>query len=63
MKKAGENEVADRREVLRLLTAAARKGSVSAMRGLAEELRREEGDGAASEFDALDNVTPLRRSV
>lgn len=46
--------------MLGLLSAAAREGSVSAMRGLLEELRREDDFGAADDFDSLDNVTPIR---
>jgi hypothetical protein len=38
----GRLAIADRDEVLALLTAAARKGNVGAMRLLLEELRRDE---------------------
>jgi hypothetical protein len=39
--------VADREELLKLLTAAARKGNVPAMRILLEESRRDGSDEAA----------------
>ncbi len=46
--------VADRRELLRLLTERARDGSVAAMKALLEELRRDGATGgAASPIDEL----------
>jgi hypothetical protein len=36
--------------------------NVAAIKLLLEELRRED-DGAGSEFDELDNVTPIRKSA
>jgi hypothetical protein len=58
-------EVADRDELLRVLTVRARDGNVAAAKALLDELRR---DGDADEapgsaLDALDNVTPIRRGA
>lgn len=55
------SEVADREEILRLLTEAARGGSVSAMRALLETTDRPEEDGSDG-FAELDNVTPIRKA-
>jgi hypothetical protein len=55
-------EVADRDELLRLLTERARMGNVSAIRALLDELRREDGDeDTGSTLDALDNVSELHK--
>jgi hypothetical protein len=55
------SEIADRDELLRILTDAARDGSVSAAKTLLEELRRDDTE-EPSDFDALDNVRPIRAS-
>ena len=59
------SDVADRDELLLLLTDRARSGSVPAMKALLDELRREDADedSPASALDALDNVTPIRKSA
>jgi hypothetical protein len=57
-------EIADRKELLELLSAAARRGSVSAAKTLLEELRRDDG-GADDDWSAIygeGKLTPLRRS-
>ena len=52
------SEVADRDELLRVLTIRAREGNVAAIKALLDELRREDGDtDAGSTLDRLDNVT------
>jgi hypothetical protein len=55
--------VADRDELLRILTESAREGSVTACKTLLEELRRDAGteDDKDDLFADLDNVAPLRR--
>jgi hypothetical protein len=54
--------VADRDELLELLTEQARRGNVSAIRALLDELRREDGDeDTRSTLDALDNVSELHK--
>lgn len=62
------SDVADRDELLLILTAKAREGSVPAAKALLDELRRDadEDEVPGSTLDALDgesNVTPLRRSA
>ena len=59
------SEPADRDELLLLLTERARAGSVPAMKALLDELRREVDDDedTGSTLDALDNVTPIRRTA
>jgi hypothetical protein len=58
------DEVADRDELLRILTVRARDGNVAAVKTLLDELRREADAGDnGSEFDELDNVTPIRREA
>lgn len=66
MKKTGKQaaKVAERDELLELLTYRAREGSVTAAKALLEELRRDDG-GADDDWSAIygaDKVTPLRRS-
>jgi hypothetical protein len=46
-------EVATREQLLRLLTVAARAGHVGAMKGLIEELRRDDPDASADFIDEL----------
>jgi hypothetical protein len=53
----------DREELLRRLDEASLNGSVTATTKLLEELRRDASDDDASDFDALDNVTPIRKSA
>jgi len=54
----------ERDELLARLDAASLDGSVTATKLLLEELRREdENDEPSSKLDALDNVTPIRRSA
>jgi hypothetical protein len=58
--------VLSREELLELAAEQAQKGSVSAIKLLLEELRRDaETTDLGSEFDALDgdNVTPIRKSA
>jgi hypothetical protein len=58
-------EIADRDELLRLLTVRAREGSVAAMRVLLEELRRDARADAGDGWDEVygdDNVRPIRRA-
>lgn len=57
------SDVADRDELLRILTERAREGNVAAAKALLDELRRDVGDDeAGSTLDALDgNVTEIRR--
>ena len=58
------DEIADREELLQLLTERARGGSVTAAATLLKELRQEEEPDANSDgFEALDNVTPIRKSA
>ncbi len=54
--------VADRAELLRVLTERARAGNVAAAKALLTELRLDEraGDDAESTLDRLDNVAQLR---
>jgi hypothetical protein len=56
-------DIADRDELLRLLTVQARNGAVTAQKALLDELRRGEGaDPEAQDgFEELDNVTSIRR--
>jgi hypothetical protein len=57
-------DVADREELLRILTVRARDGNVAAAKALLDELRRASDDGdSGSEFDELDNVTPIRKGA
>ena len=58
----------DRDELLELAAEQARKGSVTAIKLLLEELRREDEGAGGSEFDDLDsgapsNVTPIRKGA
>lgn len=56
--------IAEREELLELLTDRAREGSVTAAKALLEELRRDDR-GADDDWSAIygeANVTPLRRS-
>lgn len=56
------SEVATRDELLLLLSGAARRGNVGAMRVLLEELRRDAGDEDASDpFSGLDELAPRRK--
>jgi hypothetical protein len=57
-------EVADREELLLLLSEAARKGRVGAMRILLAELKREEQTELGPQpnpFDLLDQISAKRR--
>ena len=56
-------DIAERDELLTILTERARAGNVAAAKALLDELRREDGDedSPASTLDALDNVTPIRK--
>ena len=56
---AGECEVADRPELLVLLTVRARNGNVSAMSRLLEELRRDEAGGVVPAPADAPNVASL----
>jgi hypothetical protein len=63
---ASVSDVADRAEILLLLSAAARRGSVSACRVLLEELRRDGGEPAVapSVIDSIiDEVAAKRRKA
>jgi hypothetical protein len=56
--------IAEREELLELLTVRAREGSVTAAKALLEELRRDDG-GADDDWSGIygeGKVTPLRRS-
>jgi hypothetical protein len=55
--------VLSRAELLELAAEQAERGSVAAIKLLLEELRRDEDVGSGSEFDALDNVAPIRREA
>lgn len=57
-------DLPDRAELLRRLDEASGKGSVTATKVLLEELRRDlEDRPVGSEFDELDNVSPIRKSA
>jgi hypothetical protein len=54
-------DIADRDELLRILTERARDGNVGAAKTLLEELRRDADDSSdVSELEELDNVLPFR---
>ena len=60
-----KNAIPDRDELLARLDEASLNGSVTATKLLLEELRRDSDDHAepGSTLDALDNVTPIRKSA
>jgi hypothetical protein len=60
-----ERELPNRDELLADLARARfdRGINVAAIKLLLEELRREDDGAGGSEFDELDNVTPIRRSA
>ena len=60
--RAKAGKVADRDEVLLLLSTAARQGHVGAMRLLLEELRRD-GDEGSPEADFIDELAKKREAT